>query len=167
MLDPDNPNSYFELLSVDPKLLPPEQRKIQAALYGCLADLNSAEESALGTLQKVPDDLFGPLMKVSSRAGLPALRSCCDQLRESGQQRLDKITKSQSTLVQNLKSLGIDEALASTISSIAVAKTTGVTNKTTWTFSGSSIIPALSSIFWTKPGTIGPTRGIPGLFSRP
>ncbi|MEY2607414.1 MAG: hypothetical protein QOH31_5264 [Verrucomicrobiota bacterium] len=106
-------------------------------------------------------------MKVSSCAGLPALRSCCDQLRESGQQRLDKITKSQSTLVQNLKSLGIDEALASTISSIAVAKTTGVTNKTTWTFSGSSIIPALSSIFWTKPGTIGPTRGIPGLFSRP
>jgi len=71
-------------------------------------------------------------MKVSSRAALPALRSCCDQLRESGQQSLDKITKSQSTLAQNLKSLGIDEALASTISSIAVARTTGVTNKTIW-----------------------------------
>jgi hypothetical protein len=98
--------SYFELLSVDPKLLPPEQRKIEA-VHGCLADLNSTEESALGTLQKAPDDLFRPLMKVSSRAGLPALRSCCDQLRESGQQSLDKITKSKSTLVQNLKSLGL------------------------------------------------------------
>jgi hypothetical protein len=49
----------------------------------------------------------------------------------------------------------------------AVAKTTGVTNKTAWYIFRSSIIPALSSIFWVRPGTTGPTRGTPHLFSLP
>ena len=123
VLDSHNPESYFGLLSVDPRFLPADQRKIEEALYPGLVALAEVNTPTYQAETKLGVQLFTPLGTASTKADFEAVRSVAQKLRATAQNTLDDEKRTKETLIQNLKAAGLDETLAEKIGALTVAKT--------------------------------------------
>src|SRR5258708_31139453 len=123
VLDPNQPESYLGLLSVNPNSLPEDQRKIERALYDGLVALGSASTPAHEAETKLGTELFTPLAAANTEADLQAIRQVAKKLRSAGQKTLDDEKRAEKTLVGELKAAGLDEILAKKITALIAGKT--------------------------------------------
>jgi hypothetical protein len=121
-LDPNKPESYFGLLSVDPRSLSTDQRKIEEALYNGIVALEEGNTPAYQAEAKLGTELFAPLGTAATKADLEEVRSVAQRLRAAGQKTLEDGESEKRVLSKNLRAAGLDEALANKILALVLAK---------------------------------------------